>query len=155
MKLTRASAPAIAALVAACAGVKPQAELPPDQTFEASLETVRAAVLTTLEELELVIESESASDTLRLIRTTRDRFDVRETVGQYMYCGQDILGRYTAQPGFRAEQVLNLRITRGEIGTVVRVRATFYGRTDGRRYNCASLGKHERELLEALAANLN
>ncbi len=132
----------------ACTTPKPERVLPEQMTYAASIETVRAAVLATLSAMEL--EVEPSADTTGIIRSARHVFR-RHPVAVYMDCGEDpLLGSYTARPGFKAEYLMNVRLGADSTGTSLRVRASFFGRTNGRRHSCVSLGKLEGEFIDQL-----
>ncbi len=121
-------------------------------SYDVSAQTVRDAVLATLGDMKL--EAAMSDDATGVIRSARQAFK-GHPVALYMNCGEDpLLGLYTSRPGFKAEYLLNVRLGSDSAGTSLLVRASFFGRTNGRRHACVSLGKVEREFIETLQARL-
>ncbi len=138
---------ALIALAFACATPRPEQALPEEMTYDVSVPTLRDAVLATLEEMQLQVET--SDEATGIIRSARAVFRLPE-VAQYMDCGDDpLLGSYTARPGFKAEYLMNVRLSSDSTGASLRVRASFFGRTNGRRHSCVSLGRIEREFLDS------
>ncbi len=143
---------ALIALAFACATPRPEQALPEEMTYDVSVQTLQDAVLATLEEMKLQVES--SDEATGIIRSARAVFR-RPEVAQYMDCGDDrLLGSYTARPGFKAEYLMNVRLSSDSTGASLRVRASYFGRTNGRRHSCVSLGKIEREFLDTFQARL-
>lgn len=143
---------ALIALAFACATPRPEQALPEEMTYGVSVQTLQDAVLATLEEMKLQVES--SDEATGIIRSARAVFR-RPEVAQYMDCGDDrLLGSYTARPGFKAEYLMNVRLSSDSTGASLRVRASYFGRTNGRRHSCVSLGKIEREFLDTFQARL-
>lgn len=142
----------LVAFAFACTTPPPERVIPEPKTYDTRVETVRDAVLATLSAMELAVEP--SGDTTGIIRSARRPFK-RHPVALYMDCGEDpLLGSYTGRPGFKAEYLMNVRLGADSTGTSLRVRASFFGRTNGRRHSCVSLGKLEGEFVEDFEARL-
>lgn len=146
---------ALVAVAAACSTKSaPEPGLPAPAGYDVSADVLKSAILDTLDELGVTIES---GDPARgLVRTNWKRMSPRTDATPYMDCGGDpALGAWTEAPGFGADYSLAVQVESASEGKrTVLVRASFAGTVGSQKRQCMSKGAFEREVLEKIDSHM-